>query len=71
MQTESTTVLFEHVASTLPDSLSSRKRLLTALRHVLPRNHPAQPSISSQLASIDLLETLQSKLPLKFKKEAA
>ncbi len=58
--------LARHVAETLPDSISERKELLTALAHVVTEGHPALVSIHAQLASLETIERLQSELPFKF-----
>ena len=64
--TDSISILAEHVAGTLPDSLAARKRVLVALRTVLKTNHPAYTPVTRQIAALAALEELQAELPLNF-----
>lgn len=63
---DSYSTIFAHVARTLPDSLSERKRLLQALDSVLPTRHPAARHVAAQLAAIAGVEQLQQELPMHF-----
>jgi len=60
------TILFEHVAATLPDSISGQKKILAALKHVLTRNHPARSHVTAQLSMLEAYEKFQAELPFKF-----
>lgn len=59
--------LANHVANTLPDSISARKEVLIALANVITSSHPAFKFVSAQLAAIETVERLQRELPLQFK----
>lgn len=59
-------ILYAHVAQTIPDSLNARKRVLTALMDILAPNHPACAHVQAQLAALATIEQLQRELPLKF-----
>lgn len=58
--------ILTHVSETLPDSISHRREILTAMEILLTDEHKATPSIRAQLAAITAAETLQSELPLLF-----
>lgn len=66
--TDSISILAEHAARTLPDSLPERKRILKAIRNLLKPKHPAYANIIAQLATLESAEKLQSELPLRFSK---
>lgn len=66
MNADSYAVLFAHVARTLPDSITERIALLTALARVLPDQHAAQPTITAMVQAMTLQEELQARLPLAF-----
>jgi len=68
---DSIAILLAHVTETLPDSLSKRKKVLTALLNVMKAKHPAYRSVQAQLAAIDTIERLQSDLPLLWSKSGS
>jgi hypothetical protein len=59
-------ILAEHAASTLPDSIVARKRLLRAIQNCLTDSHPGMKNVRKQLALLESMGTLQEELPLKF-----
>ena len=60
-------ILVEHVAGTLPDSISKRLVVLTALRHVMKPTHPAFHQIGAQIKALAAVNRFQEELPLLFK----
>ncbi len=67
---DSLTVLSRHVVNTLPDALSERKILLTALKHVMGPDHPARKTVLAYLAAIAAIEdNLQPALASEFQKQ--
>lgn len=69
--TDPIATLAQHVACTLPDSLSRRKAVLLALRAVMKSSHPACNDINHQIKALAAIEQLQAELPLHFKKTEA
>ena len=64
-------IIMEHVARTMPDSISGRLTLLEAQRALLKPQHPAWKNICEQRHALKSAQRLQSELPLNFTKEAA
>lgn len=64
---DSIAILLEHVANTLPDSITERKKVLTALSRVLKSNHRAYRPVLDQIAALDAIAGMQAVLPLQFK----
>jgi short-subunit dehydrogenase len=58
--------IIEHVVGTLPDSISRRREVLTALHKLMKRDHVATRNIRAQLAALDEIQKLQAELPLNF-----
>ena len=57
-------IIFEAAWSALPNcSLCRRRQILLALRQKIRRGHPARENVCAQLAMLDGLDHLQSKLP--------
>lgn len=65
--TEPLQILADHVAETLPDSLSRRKTVLSALDRILKPGHPAKANVTAQISVLETLEKFQAELPLKLK----
>jgi hypothetical protein len=59
-------ILAEHVAGTLPDSITRRIRVLQALLAVTTVKHPARPQIQEQLFNLQTIIRQQEELPLMF-----
>lgn len=59
-------ILAEHAAETLPDSISKRKLVLTAILKVIKPQHRAFKNLNAQLATLEAAEALQRDLPLMF-----
>ena len=64
--TSSIAILAEHVAGTLPDSITARKKVLVALLAVLKSNHRAYLPVRRQIKALEEIELLQRQLPLNF-----
>lgn len=63
-------VLAEHVARTLPDSITQRRSLLRALKSTLTTKHRAYDVVSGMLGGLDAHDELQRELPLLFTQKA-
>lgn len=61
-------ILALHVSETLPDSLSKRKTVLTALDDLLVTDHPAKRSVKSLLTDLDHMEREQLFLSNEFQR---
>jgi hypothetical protein len=66
MKEQDSVTIVLHCISTLPDSISDRKRVLNALENIVPNKHKTHPDIVSHLRAIETMERLQSNLPLRF-----
>jgi hypothetical protein len=62
---DSYSVIYRHVAATLPDSITARKVLLEALRNVLAKG-PIRDTVDAQLAAITSVEQLQAEFKFRF-----
>jgi len=60
------TIIMEHVARTMPDSISERLTLLEAQRSLLKPQHPAWKNICEHIHALKSAQRLQSELPLNF-----
>lgn len=67
--TDPMAILSEHVANTLPDSLSKRLAVLTALKDVMKSTHRAYRPVCQQISALQNVMTLQTELPLSFQPE--
>jgi hypothetical protein len=63
---EPLTIICAHVVDTLPDSISRRKELLTAVKCVVSEGHPAHKTIVGMLAAIQTIEIAQPLLSEEF-----
>ena len=66
--TDCIAILAEHVAETLPDSISKRLAVLEALRQLVKATHPAYRPICEQIHTLKTAQRLQKELPLSFTK---
>ena len=63
-------ILAEHVALTMPDSISGQLQLLEALRKVIKPEHAAWKNVCEHIHALKSAQRLQAELPLNFKPEA-
>ena len=64
--TDCIAIIAEHVASTLPDSISKRLSVLEALRQLVKPSHPAYRPICEHIHALKSAQRLQAELPLNF-----